>query len=62
LFSETLKGTTSAQICSVIETAKANLQEPYAYQRYILESLPLTSCVEDYEVLLLWNCQPVTPL
>ena len=63
LFSDTPKGATaSAQIYSLIETAKANGQEPYAYLRHILERLPLASCVEDYEALLPWNCQPTTPL
>ena len=63
LFSDTPKGATaSAQIYSLIETAKANGQEPYAYLRHILERLPLASCVEDYEALLPWSCQPTTPL
>ncbi len=36
LFSDTPKGATaSAQIYSLIETAKANGQEPYAWLRYI---------------------------
>ena len=45
---------------SLIETAKANGQEPYAYLRHILERLPAASSVEDYEALLPWNCSPVT--
>jgi transposase len=57
LFSDTPKGATaSAQIYSLIETAKANGQEPYAYLRHILERLPLAKSVEDYEALLPWNC------
>ncbi len=41
LFSDTPKGATaSAQIYSLIETAKANGQEPYAWLRHILERLP----------------------
>ncbi|WP_374415305.1 IS66 family transposase [Ectopseudomonas oleovorans] len=50
LFSDTPKGATaSAQIYSLIETAKANGQEPYAWLRHILERLPTASSVEDYE-------------
>ncbi|HBP0850774.1 TPA: transposase domain-containing protein, partial [Pseudomonas aeruginosa] len=50
----------SAQIYSLIETAKANGQEPYAWLRHILERLPAASCVEDYEALLPWNCSPAS--
>ncbi|TBV04492.1 IS66 family transposase [Stutzerimonas kirkiae] len=59
LFSDTPKGATaSAQIYSLIETAKANGQEPYAWLRHVLEHLPTANCVEDYEALLPWNCSP----
>jgi len=61
LFSDTPKGATaSAQIYSLIETAKANGQEPYAWLRYILECLPQVSSVEGYEALLPWNCSPAS--
>ena len=61
LFSDTPKGATaSAQIYSLIETAKANGQEPYAWLRHILERLPTASSVEDYEALLPWNCSPAS--
>jgi transposase len=61
LFSDTPKGArASAQIYSLIETAKANGQEPYAWLRHILERLPTASSVEDYEALLPWNCSPAT--
>ncbi len=57
LFSDTPKGATaSAQIYSLIETAKANGQEPYAYLRHILERLPQVNSIEGYEALLPWNC------
>ena len=63
LFSDTPKGATaSAQIYSLIETAKANGQEPYAYLRHILERLSQATSVEGYETLLPWNCTPATPL
>ena len=61
LFSDTPKGATaSAQIYSLIETAKANGQEPYAYLRHILERLPLVNSLEGYEALLPWNCSPAS--
>ena len=61
LFSDTPKGATaSAQIYSLIETAKANGQEPYAYLRHILERLPQVNSVEGYETLLPWNCSPAS--
>jgi transposase len=61
LFSDTPKGATaSAQIYSLIETAKANGQEPYAYLRHILDRLSTASSVEDYEALLPWNCSPAS--
>ena len=41
LFSDMPKGATvSAQLYSLIETAKANGQEPYAWLRHALECLP----------------------
>lgn len=62
LFSDTPKGATaSAQIYSLIETAKANGQEPYAWLRHVLERLPTANSVEDYEALLPWNCTPALP-
>ena len=62
LFSDTPKGATaSAQIYSLVETAKANGQEPYTWLRHVLERLPHASLVEDYEALLPWNCSPEMP-
>ena len=56
LFSDTPKGATaSAQIYSLVETAKANGQEPYMWLRHILERLPHARSVADYEALLPWN-------
>ena len=61
LFSDTPRGATaSAQIYSLIETAKANGQEPYVWLRYILERLPQVNSVEDCEALLPWNCSPAS--
>lgn len=57
LFSDTPKGATaSAQIYSLIETAKANGREPYVWLNYILERLPSAKNLEDFEALLPWNC------
>lgn len=56
LFSGTPAGAeASALLYSLIETAKANKLEPYAYLRYIFELLPLAISLEDYEKLLPWN-------
>jgi hypothetical protein len=62
LFSDTPKGAkASAQLYSLVETAKANGQEPYAWLRHALERLPTAASVEDYEALLPWNCSPASP-
>ncbi|WP_122532510.1 IS66 family transposase, partial [Pseudomonas viridiflava] len=59
LFSDTPKGAmASAQLYSLVETAKANGQEPYAWLRHALERLPTATSVGDYEALLPWNCEP----
>jgi len=50
----------SATFFTLIETAKANGHEPYAYLRYIFEKLPLVKGMQDYETLLPWNLDPVT--
>ena len=61
LFSDTPKGATaSAQLYSLIETAKANGREPYAWLRHVLKRLPAAQSVEDYEALLPWNCSPAS--
>jgi transposase len=56
LFSGTPEGASaSALLYSLIETAKANGLEPFAYLRYIFDKLPTTTTLEDYEALLPWN-------
>jgi transposase len=42
----------SATFFSLIETAKANGLEPYAYLRYLFETLPLIDNEDDYRRLL----------
>jgi transposase len=59
LFSGTPEGAeASALLYSLIETAKANKLEPFAYLRYIFDRLPTASSLEDYEALLPWNITP----
>jgi transposase len=59
LFSGTPEGAeASALLYSLIETAKANRLEPYAYLRHIFEIIPRASTLADYEALLPWNLTP----
>ena len=56
LFGGTPEGAAaSALFYSLIETAKANKLEPYAYLRFIFDKLPTATTLEDYEALLPWN-------
>ena len=53
LFSQSVKGVkASANLYSLIETAKANGLEPYAYLRTLFTELPQALSVEDIEKLL----------
>ena len=55
LFSDTVKGArSSANLYSLIETAKANGLEPYAYLRRVFTQLPAATRVADIEALLPW--------
>jgi len=45
----------SANLYSIIETAKANGLEPYAYLRHAFTKLPKAQTLEDIEALLPWN-------
>ena len=57
LFSNSVRGVTaSANLYSLIETAKANGREPYDYLRQVFTNLPAAATVDDIEVLL-----PFTP-
>lgn len=59
LFSDTPNGATaSAQLYRLVETAKADGHEPYAWLRHAFERLPPSASVEDFEALLSWNCSP----
>ena len=56
MFSDSQSGAkASAMYYSMIETAKANGLEPYAYLWALLTQLPSCKTVEDYELLLPWN-------
>lgn len=56
LFSDTPAGASaSAAMYSLIETAKANDLEPYAYLRHVFKELPKAEKLEDIEELLPFN-------
>jgi len=56
LFSDSVKGVNaSANLYSLIETAKANGLEPYAYLRYLFAELPKAETVDAIEALLPGN-------
>ena len=55
LFSDTVKGAqSSANLYSLIETAKANALEPYAYLRRVFTLLPAATSLADIEALMPW--------
>jgi transposase len=56
LFSDTPAGANaSAVIYSLLQTAKANGQEPYTWLRRVMRDLPAAQTVEEVEALLPWN-------
>jgi transposase len=56
LFSDTVAGAkSSANLYSVVETAKLNGLQPYAYLRHLFTWLPRAQSVEDIEALLPWR-------
>jgi len=59
LFSDSVAGVkASANLYSLIETAKANGLEPYAYLRHLYTHLPRAKSVTDIEALLPGNITP----
>ena len=59
LFSDTPAGAeASARLYSLIETAKANGLEPYAYLKRVFAGLPATTTLADVEALLPWAAAP----
>ena len=56
LFADTARGAKASATCySLIETAKANGLEPYAYLSYVLQHIGAADTVEKLEALLPWN-------
>ncbi|MGH8602127.1 MAG: IS66 family transposase [Gammaproteobacteria bacterium] len=59
LFCATVRGAkASANLYSLIETAKANGLEPYHYLRHVFTALPKANAVEQIEKLLPHNLKP----
>jgi transposase len=59
LFCDTVAGAkSSANLYSLIETAKANGLEPHAYLRHVFTELPTASSVDDIERLLPMRIDP----
>jgi len=59
LFADTVKGAkASASLYSLVQTARANELEPYAYLRRLFAELPAAQSVADFEALLPWNIKP----
>ena len=60
LFSDTTAGAhSSAVIYSMVQTAKANGHEPYAWLRHVLRELPKASTVDQFDALMPWNLDPM---
>ena len=58
LFSNSVAGANaSANLYSLVETAKANGHEPYAYIKHVLTELPAAKTLEDVDVVLPFNVQ-----
>ncbi len=61
LFSASVRGAkSSANLYGLIETAKANGLEPYAYLRHVFKELPKAASAVDVEALLPWNVSAKT--
>lgn len=56
LFADTPRGAAASATCySLIETAKANQLEPYAYIHYVLTHIGAADTLEKWEALLPWK-------
>jgi transposase len=63
LFADSVGGAhASANLYSLIETAKANALDPYQYLRALFAALPKATRLEDYEALLPWRIKLGTDL
>lgn len=59
LFAASVDGAkASANLYSLVETAKANGHEPHSYMQHVLTKLPAAQSLEDIEALLPFNLQP----
>ena len=59
MFADTVSGAkASAHLYSLVQTARANELEPYAYLRRLFTELPAAQTVEQIEALLPWNIKP----
>ena len=59
LFATSVAGANaSANLYSLVETAKANGHEPYAYLLTVFTNLPAAKTLEDIEALLPFNLKP----
>lgn len=60
LFSDTPRGARASAACySLVETARANGLEPYAYISQVLQHIGTANTVEQLEALLPWNAKDV---
>jgi transposase len=61
MFSDSVHGVkASANLYSLVESAKANGLEPYGYLRQVFTSLPQAETVEDIENLLPWALKKIS--
>ena len=58
LFADTSRGARASATCySLVESAKANGLEPYAYLQHVLTHIAAADTVEKLEALLPWNME-----
>lgn len=59
LFSDTVAGAqASANLYGLIETAKANALEPFAYLHHVFTEIPTACRLENFEALLPHRLEP----
>ena len=59
MFADTVNGAkASASLYSLVQTARANELEPYAYLRRLFAELPAAQTVEQIEALLPFQIRP----
>jgi transposase len=59
MFADTVRGAeASANLYSLVQTARMNLLEPWAYLRLIAEELPKANTLEEIEALLPHQLSP----